>query len=218
MLGDSQKEVYKIFHKQLKELKQHWMKEGFKDSSIQQCTIEFRMMDLEYRSEKRRHKYAINCPFVLTIDNVDDAPAVQEKTMSLVEKGYTFSNQSLNYQYTNVANLQKDMEKEALLNGQKSALESAKELGITLGSAPERVGCSTLSACSVADNPSPYEKNWGFLNNLYNKFVVLVKMSYNILNPDLSPESKKARVPAKQENSQSNQVNLDFDSAEHPAA
>ncbi len=194
--GDCYKELLQKLDQQIKELKQFWIKMGVKSDMIHvDNRTDIRIADLEYGSDKKKNKYSIQQTIVLTMDDLDMAPVVQNKTNHLVEKGFVFSQQSLDYLYTKAAELQKELTKEAMLDGQKTATENAHILGLSIEKVPSNINTSNLGCASTYENPSPYERGWcSGSTNIENKFTVLVDMRYAFKKDgESSTQSEKAK-------------------------
>ena len=202
VIGDCYKELLQKLDKQIKELKQFWIKMGVKSDMIHvDNRTDIRISDLEYNSDKKQNKYSIQQTIVVTMDDLDMAPDVQNKTNTLVEKGFVFSRQSLHYLYTKAAELQKELTKEAILDGQKTATENAQTLGLSI--VPIRIGQSTLDCVSTYENPSPYERCWfSGSKNIENNFTVLVDMNYAFKKDSKNPSSEQES--AEKDDSKSN--------------
>ena len=202
IVGDCYKELLQKLDQQTKQLKQFWIKMGVKSDMIHvDNRTDIRISDLEYNSDKKQNKYSIQQTIVVTMDDLDMAPDVQNKTNTLVEKGFVFSRQSLHYLYTKVAELQKELTKEAILDGQKTATENAQTLGLSI--VPIRIGQSTLGCVSTYENPSPYERCWfSGSKNIENNFTVLVDMNYAFKKDSKNPSSEKES--AEKDDSKSN--------------
>lgn len=185
----------KKLDKQVATLKQFWLDQGLKESAIKINTHTINVQDLEYQGHKKPHKYAVHSDIQVVMDRVEHAPLVQERTLAFVEKGFLFSAQHLVYQYTQVEKLHKYLMKKALQDGKNTAQEYARSIGISLDTVPVMIKAGTLACHSVNDNPPPYEKQWHSGNgDLYNKFFVLTKMYYGILDAkedEGTPEDSK---------------------------
>ncbi len=188
--GDCYKELLQKLDKQIKELKQFWIKMGVKSDMIHEDNrTDIRISDLEYGSDKKQNKYSIQCTIVVTMDDLDMASDVQKKTNTLVEKGFVFSQQNLDYFYTKAAELQKELTKEALKDGEKTATENAHILGLSIEKVPTNISTSNLGCASTYSNPSPYARGWGGgSTNIENKFTVLVDMNYAFKKDDQKGE------------------------------
>lgn len=183
--GDCYKELLQKLNDQIKELKQFWIQMGVKPDMIHvDNRTNIRISDLEYGSDKKKNKYSIQCGIVLSMDDVEMAPEVQNKTNTLVEKGFVFSEQNISYVYSKAAELQRELTKQALIDGQKTAQENAAALGLSIEKTPHNIGRSNLGCASTYDNPSPYERGWCSSTNIENKFTVLVDMYYSFKKND----------------------------------
>jgi hypothetical protein len=97
--------------------------------------------------------------------------------------------------------LQKELTKEAILDGQKTATENAQTLGLSI--VPIRIGQSTLDCVSTYENPSPYERCWfSGSKNIENNFTVLVDMNYAFKKDSKNPSSEQES--AEKDDSKSN--------------
>jgi len=191
--GDCYKELLQKLDNQVEELKKFWIKMGVKSDMIHvDNRTDIRISDLEYGSDKKQNKYSIQCTIFVTMSDLDVASDVQKKTNTLVEKGFVFSQQSLEYFYTKAAELQKELTKEALKDGKKTATENAHALGLSIEKIPNNINTSTLSCASTYSNPSPYERGWcGGSKNIENKFTVLVDMNYAFKKDSKNPSSEQ---------------------------
>ena len=191
--GDCYKELLQKLDKQITELKQFWIKMGVKADMVHADNrLNIRISDLEYGPDKKQNKYSIQRSIVLTMDDLDMASDVQNKTNILVEKGFVFSDQSLDYLYSKAAELQKELTKEAMLDGQKTATENAQLLGLSI--VPSSIGTSNLGCVSTYANPSPYERAWNSSTDIENKFSVLIDMNYAFKKDgESSTQSEKAK-------------------------
>jgi hypothetical protein len=187
--GDCYKELLQKLDHQVEELKKFWMKMGVKSGMIHADNRpKIRISDLEFFGSKKE-KYSIQRSIVLTMDDLDMASDVQNKTNVLVEKGFMFSSQSMDYIYSGAAELQKELAKEAILDGQKTAKENAKLLGVNIGLS--KVNTSDLACFSTYDNPKLYANGWSTNTNIENKFTVLVDMEYSFKNDGKNPSSEQ---------------------------
>jgi hypothetical protein len=101
VIGDCYKELLQKLDKQIKELKQFWIKMGVKSDMIHvDNRTDIRISDLEYGSDKKQNKYSIQQAIFVTMDDLDMAPAVQNKTAIFMKKGFVFSEQSLKFFYS----------------------------------------------------------------------------------------------------------------------
>lgn len=190
--GDCYKEMIQKIDHQIEELKTIWIGMDVKPNMIHVDNRKrIRISDLEYGSDKKQNKFSIQYTIVVTMDNLDMVPAVQNTTNTLVEKGFVFSEQSVSYLYSGVAELQKELTKEALKDAEKTATENARVLGLSIEKTPNSVQQSTLSCCSTDDNPKPYENGWNSSTEIENKFSVLVDMNYSFKNDGKNPSSEQ---------------------------
>ncbi len=190
--GDCYKELLQKIEHQIEELKKFWIKMGVKSDMIHvDNRKDIRISDLQYGSDKKRNKFSIQCSIVVTMDDLDMAPVVQNKTNHLVEKGFVFSEQVLDYLYSKAAELQKELTKEAILDGEKTAKENAHVLGLSIEKTPNNIQQSTLGCVSTYSNPSPYERAWNSSTDIENKFSVLIKMNYAFKKDDQKSEKAK---------------------------
>jgi hypothetical protein len=187
--GDCYKELLQKLDNQVRELKHFWIKMGVKSNMIHvDNRPNIRISDLEYGSNKKSNKYSIQQTIVLTMNDLDMASDVQNKTNILVEKGFVFSNQNLEFTYSKTAELQKELTKEAMLDGQKTATENARILGLSIENTPSKIRTSNLGCVSTYDSPAPYERGWASSTNIENKFTVLVDMNYAFKKDDQKTE------------------------------
>jgi hypothetical protein len=201
--GDCYKELLQKLDNQVDELKKFWIKMGVKSDMIHVDNRKnIRISELEYGSDKKQNKYSVQQKIFLTMDDLDMAPVVQNKTNHLVEKGFVFSEQGLDYSYSKAAELQKELTKEAMLDGQKTATENAHVLGLSIEKIPSNINTSHLGCVSTYSNQSPYERSWhydGGSTNIENKFTVLIDMHYAFKKDDKSSkQSEKAQESSKQ--------------------
>ena len=180
--GDDCQELLEKLHRQVKELKTFWIKMGIKSD----------MIDVDNRpdikiSDAKQNKYSVQYTIVLTMDDLDMASDVQHKTNHLAKKGFVFSAQSLKFFYSKGFELQKELTKEAVKDGEKTATENAHALGLSIEKAPNNIEGSKLICASTYENPLPFpfERivegccSWGGGNaDIENKFSVLVNMRY----------------------------------------
>jgi hypothetical protein len=190
--GDCYKELIQKIDNQIEELKKIWIAMDVKSDMIHvDNRKDIRISDLEYGSDKKQNKFSIQCTIVVTMDNLDMAPAVQNTTNHLVEKGFVFSQQSLDYLYSKAAELQKELTKEALKDGEKTATENARVLGLSIEKTPNNIQQSTLGCVSTYENPQPYERLYSGSTNIENKFSVLVNMIYSFKKDGKNTSSEK---------------------------
>ncbi len=186
--GDDCQEILEKLNHQVKELKKFWIKMGIKSDMID---VDNRP-DIEI-SETKQNEHSIQYTIVLTMDDLDMAPVVQIKTNHLVKKGFVFSAQSLKFFYSKGFELQKELTKEALKDGEKTARKNADVLGLRIKKIPNNIEGSKLICASTYENPFPFpfEKisegccSWGGGNaDIENKFSVLVNMRYAFKKDD----------------------------------
>ena len=183
VIGDCYKELLQKLDKQIKELKQFWIKMGVKSDMIHvDNRTDIRISDLEYNSDKKQNKYSIQQAIFVTMDDLDMAPAVQNKTAIFMKKGFVFSEQSLKFFYSKGFEVQKELTKEALKDGEKTAREHAEVLGLRIEKTPFYIGNTDLSTAQTYDHPFPFHRSWegGGSTDIENKFSVAVNMSYAI--------------------------------------
>ena len=183
VIGDCYKELLQKLDKQIKELKQFWIKMGVKSDMIHvDNRTDIRISDLEYGSDKKQNKYSIQQAIFVTMDDLDMAPAVQNKTAIFMKKGFVFSEQSLKFFYSKGFEVQKELTKEALKDGEKTAREHAEVLGLRIEKTPFYIGNTDLSTAQTYDHPFPFHRSWegGGSTDIENKFSVAVNMSYAI--------------------------------------
>ena len=193
--GDCLQEINQNFSQQSEQLKTYWQSLGLKEDSIIVGTPTLAVSELEYNGNKKRNKYALSASITILITDVDSAENVQRATMAFIEKGFLLNNHRIVYQYTKVESLQKSLQKEALLDGKTEAMAMANTLGMTISTQPLQISESIMTCHSETDNPAPYEKYGYSVPKLNNTFVVLVPMSYKIIDKEMS-DQKTAQSPA----------------------
>ncbi len=180
--GDDCKKLFEKLNNQVQELKQFWLTMGVKSYMI---FVDHRP-DIKI-SETKQKDYSIQYRIFLTMDDLDMASVVQKKTHILVEKGFVFSEQRMYFYYSKGAELQKELTKKALKDGEKTAMENAQVLGIRIEKTPNKIKESKLICASTYENPFPFPferfvegcSSWGHGNaDIDNKFSVLVNMTY----------------------------------------
>ena len=189
--GDDCQELLEKLNHQVKELKQFWIKMGIKSD----------MIDVDNRpdikiSDAKQNEHSIQYTIVLTMDDLDMAPVVQIKTNHLVKKGFVFSEQSLKFFYSKGFELQKELTKEALKDGEKTAKENADVLGLRIEKIPNYIGKTSLSTAQTYDHPFPFQRSWegGGSIDIENKFSVAVDMRYAFKKDgESSTQSEKAK-------------------------
>jgi hypothetical protein len=175
--GDDCQELLKKLNHQLKELKQFWIKMGVKPNMIHSDPRSHIKI-----SDAKQKKYSMQYKIVLTMNDLDMAPAVQNKTAIFMKKGFVFSEQSLKFFYSKGFEVQKELTKEALKDGEKTAREHAEVLGLRIEKTPFYIGNTDLSTAQTYDHPFPFHRSWegGGSTDIENKFSVAVNMSYAI--------------------------------------
>ncbi len=197
--GDDCEELFKKLNNQLKELKQFWIQMGVKSH----------MIHVDNRShikisDAKQNNCSMQYIIVLTMNDLDMAPVVQNKTNIFMKKGFVFSAQSLKFFYSKGFELQKELTKEALKDGEKTARENAAVLGLRIEKTPFYIANTSLSTAQTHDHPFPFQRSWeGYgSTDIENKFSVEVHMSYAIKKDD--QKRAKAQESSQEDGAESN--------------
>ena len=172
--------AYQNIQKQISALKKLMMDMGIKNVEIH---LQAPVTSIEVGGRAQEKKHGLSIKSVIMINDVELEREIQEKMYDLVQRG-AVEGPRLGYQYTKVSDLQKELTKQALVDGEKRARDYAQALGLSIKKIPLLIKPSDIS-CDPIFTENPPKVYWTVRYSDYpiNKFSVLVEMQYSLDNP-----------------------------------
>jgi hypothetical protein len=195
LFGDCPKELLNNFYAQSAELHNFCLSQGVPKEMITIDTPNLVVREMEHTGPKKGNGYTLSGKISITTADVDSVEDLQAKIIGLIQKGLILTNQCIHYQYANEEALKRSLlillQKQALMDGKKTAIAMAKAQGLRISNVPTVISQSQISCNPIAkgdiqllkSHPQSFiARSYYAERTAHNAFTVTVPMTYAILN------------------------------------